>query len=243
MTERPEQQPGRPEQRQELTGQRQERQGPQPEQPGEPGRPPHGAARPGGRTARTRAAVLAAALGELDEGGFGALTFDRLAARSGVHVSTLRRRWRTVEMVMVDLLLQHASGTIPTPDTGGLHDDLYQLARNIADFHAVPRNRRLIEGIVVAAAHDPGAAEVVRNLFVARIKQVSAIVVRAAERGEVPADTDPDEVIEAMGAPFYYRILILRGPIDDRLVQLSAEAAYRAAVAGVFGGAAPGECG
>ncbi|MFE0107197.1 TetR-like C-terminal domain-containing protein [Streptomyces sp. NPDC059009] len=224
MTERPEQEPGRP-------GQRQER----PEQPGEPGRPPHGAARPGGRTARTRAAVLAAALAELDEGGFGALTFDRLAARSGVHVSTLRRRWRTVEMVTVDLLLQYASGTIPTPDTGSLRGDLCQLARNIADFHAVPRNRSLIEGIVVAAAQDPGAAEVVRSLFVARIKQVSAIVVRAVERGEVPADTDPDEVIEAMGAPFYYRILILRGPIDDRLVRLSAEAAYRAAVAGVFG--------
>ncbi|MFF7730563.1 TetR-like C-terminal domain-containing protein [Streptomyces sp. NPDC008001] len=218
MTERPEQSQ-RPRQR---------------GRPERPERPPHGSARPGGRTARTRAAVLAAALDELGAAGFGALTLDKIAARSGVHVSTIRRRWHTVEGVVVDLLAQH-SAAIPTPDTGDFRSDLHELARIIAAFHAAPRNRNLVEGIVVAAAHAPHVGDIVRDAFTARIEHVTRIVHRAVARGEVPPDTDAMEVIEALGAPFYYRLLILRGNIDARLIHTSAETTYHAARAGAFG--------
>ncbi|WP_431045869.1 TetR-like C-terminal domain-containing protein [Streptomyces sp. P1-3] len=202
-------------------------------------RPPHGTARPGGRTARTRAAVLAAALEELDADEYGALTLDRLAKRSGVHVSTIRRRWRTVEGVVVDLLAQHSTA-IPTPDSGDLLRDLRELAQAIADFHATLRNRNLIEGIVAAAARDARVAEIVRGAFAARTEHVTRIVRHAVERGELAPDTDATEVIAALSAPFYYRMLVMRGPIDARLVRTSAEAAYQAARAGAFGtGSAP----
>ncbi|MEW2082911.1 TetR/AcrR family transcriptional regulator C-terminal ligand-binding domain-containing protein [Streptomyces sp. NPDC005283] len=196
-------------------------------------RPPHGSARPGGRTARTRAAVLAAAFEELDAHGFGALTLDKLAQRSGVHVSTIRRRWRTVEGVIGDLLAQHST-TIPTPDTGDFRQDLHQLAQVIADFHATPRNRNLIEGIVAAAAHDPQVAQIVHDAFAGRTEHVTQLVRRAIDRGELSPDTDATDVIAALSAPFYYRLLINRRPIDARLVHAGAEAAYHAARAGVF---------
>ncbi|MEU8486486.1 TetR/AcrR family transcriptional regulator C-terminal ligand-binding domain-containing protein [Streptomyces sp. NPDC048641] len=202
-------------------------------------RPQHGSARPGGRTARTRAAVLAAALHELDEAGFGALTLDKLAARSGVHVSTIRRRWRSVEGVVVDLMAQH-SKTIATPDSGEFRQDLYELAEAIAGFHALPRSRNLVEAMVAAAAYDPHIADLVRGAFVARTEVVTQLVRRAVERGEVPPDTDAYEVIAALSAPFYYRLLIMRADIDERLVAASAEAAYRAARGGVFGGEGAG---
>ncbi|MEU8827548.1 TetR-like C-terminal domain-containing protein [Streptomyces sp. NPDC048636] len=196
-------------------------------------RPPHGSTRPGGRTARTRAAVLTAALDELDDAGIGSLTLDRLATRSGVHVSTIRRRWRTVEGVIGDLLAQQST-TIPTPDSGDLRQDLRELAQAIADFHTTPRNRHLIEGVVVAAAHDPRIADIVRGAFTARTEHVTRLVHRAVARGELTAEADATEVIAALSAPFYYRILILRGTIDARLVRTSAEAAYLAARGGAF---------
>ncbi|MGW1888968.1 TetR-like C-terminal domain-containing protein [Streptomyces sp. NPDC002004] len=200
-------------------------------------RPPPGSTRPGGRTARTRAAVLAATMEELEEVGFGALTLDRLAVRSGVHISTIRRRWRTVEGVVADLLAQH-SKTLPTPDSGDFRRDLHQLAQAIADFHAMPRNRNLVESLVASAAHDPLVSEIVRGAFLARVEHVTLLVSRAVARGELAPDTDAMEVIAALGAPFYYRLLILRRPIDGRLVHMSAEAAYEAARAGAF---RPGE--
>ncbi|MBO8186632.1 TetR-like C-terminal domain-containing protein [Streptomyces spirodelae] len=202
------------------------------DRPAEPARP-HGSTRPGGRTARTRAAVLAAAWEELDRRDFASLTIDLIAQRSGVHAATIRRRWRTVEGVISDILSQHGE-TIPVPDTGSLRQDLHALARSIADFYTPPRNQRLVEAVVTAAVREPGAAEVLHNVFGDRIRRVAVMVERAAERGEVAADTDGEEVIAALGAPFYYRLLMTRRPVDAELAHRSAEAAYLAAVEGVF---------
>ncbi|MEU4892085.1 TetR-like C-terminal domain-containing protein [Streptomyces sp. NPDC044780] len=196
-------------------------------------RPPHGSARPGGRTARTRAAVLAAAYEELDRDAYAALTLDRLARRSGVHVSTIRRRWRTVEGVVVDLLAERSS-TLPTPDTGDFRQDLAELAMAIGDFNNALRNRNVIQGLLVAAAHDPQVEEIVRGAFVGRIEQVTRIVRRAIERGQIPEHTEPREVIAALAAPIYYRVLILRGFIDERLVRTAVEVTYQAARSGTF---------
>lgn len=197
-------------------------------------RPPHGSARPGGRTARTRVAVLTAAYDALGAESFSAVTLDKLAERSGVHVSTIRRRWRTVEGVVVDLLAERSS-TLPTPDSGDFRRDLHELAQAIGDFTDALRNRNVIQGLLAAAAHDPRVEEIVRAAFVGRTEQVTRIVRHAIDRGELPADTDAKDVIAALGAPFYYRVLILRGSIDARLVRTSAEAVYHAARAGVFG--------
>ncbi|MFI0817099.1 TetR-like C-terminal domain-containing protein [Streptomyces sp. NPDC021098] len=196
-------------------------------------RPPHGSARPGGRTARTRAAVLAAAYEALDAESFSALTLDKLAERSGVHVSTIRRRWRTVEGVVLDLLAERSS-TLPTPDSGDFQRDLHELAQAIGDFNNALRNRNVIQGLLAAAAQDARVEEIVRDAFVGRIEEVTQIVRHAIDRGELAADTDAKDVIAALGAPFYYRVLILRRPIDARLVRTSAEAVYAAARAGVF---------
>ncbi|MFI7242675.1 TetR-like C-terminal domain-containing protein [Streptomyces qinglanensis] len=209
-----------------------------PPEPQESDRPqehprPHGATRPGGRTARTRAAVLAAAWDELGTQDIASLTIERIAQRSGVHAATIRRRWRTVEGVISDLL-SRSGGTIPVPDTGSLHQDLHALARSLADFYTQPRNQRLAEAIVTAAVREPGAAEVLQTVFADRVRHVASLVDRAAERGEVAPDTDSFEVIAALGAPFYYRLLMLRRPVDANLARTSAETAYLAAVEGVF---------
>ncbi|MFG2579778.1 TetR-like C-terminal domain-containing protein [Streptomyces malaysiensis] len=196
-------------------------------------RPPHGSARPGGRTARTRAAVLAAAYEELDRDSIAALTLDRLARRSGVHVSTIRRRWRTVEGVVVDLLAERSS-VLPTPDTGDFLRDLTQLTEAIADFNNTLRNRNVIQGLLAAAAHDARVEEIVRSAFMRRTEEVTWIVRHAIERGEIPGDTDAWEVIASLAAPLYYRVLILRGVIDERLVHTTVEATYQAARSGVF---------
>ena len=203
-------------------------------------RPPHGSARPGGRTARTRASVLAALYDALGAESFGALTLDKLAQRSGVHASTIRRRWRTVEGVVLDLLAERAA-TLSTPDSGDFRRDLHELARSIGDFNNALRNRNVIQGLVAAAAHDPRIEEIVRDTFVDRVAERAQIVRHAIDRGDLPPDTDGTDVIAARAAPFYSRVLLLRRPIDARLVRTSAEAAYAAARAGVFRTGADGQ--
>ena len=57
--------------------------------------PSVGTRRPGGRSARVRSAVLAATLEVLVETGYDGMTVDAVAARAGVHKTTVYRRWPT----------------------------------------------------------------------------------------------------------------------------------------------------
>ncbi|MGA5560024.1 TetR/AcrR family transcriptional regulator [Streptomyces platensis] len=193
-----------------------------------------GETRPGGRTARTRQAVLAAVFEELDEGGFAGLTMEKVAQRSGIHVATLYRRWRCIEGLVCELLTE-LSSDVPLPDTGSLPQDLRALARSVAAFFGEARMRALIEAVVSAAARDPQAAAVLRSFFGERLTLAGQMVRRAVDRGELPADTDPEEVMSSLGAPFYYRILIARRPVDRRLAESAATAVWAAACAGAYG--------
>ncbi|MCZ1008678.1 TetR/AcrR family transcriptional regulator [Streptomyces lydicus] len=193
-----------------------------------------GETRPGGRTARTRQAVLTAVFQELGDGGFAALTMERVAQRSGIHVATLYRRWRSTEGLVCDLLTD-LSSDVPLPDSGTLPGDLQALAGSIAAFYGEARMRRLIEAVVSAAARDPEAAAVLRTFFGERLVLAGRMVERAVERGELPADTDPEKVMSALGAPFYYRILIARRPVDQDLAASAATAVWAAARAGAYG--------
>ncbi|MEJ8649433.1 TetR/AcrR family transcriptional regulator [Streptomyces sp. MS1.AVA.3] len=192
-----------------------------------------GETRPGGRTARTRQAVLTAVFEELGEVGFAGLTMERVAQRSGIHVATLYRRWRCTEGLVCDLLTD-LSSDVPLPDSGTLPGDLRTLALSITAFYGEARMSRLIEAVVSAAARDSQAATVLRTFFGERLALAGRMVQRAVERGEVPADTDPEKVMAALGAPFYYRILIARRPVDRDLAESAATAVWAAVQAGAY---------
>ncbi|MFG2091308.1 MULTISPECIES: TetR/AcrR family transcriptional regulator [unclassified Spirillospora] len=200
-----------------------------------------GAVRPGGRTARTRAAVLAAAQEELEATGYAGLTMEKVAERSGVHLATLYRRWRTVEGLVVDLLGELGRSEIPIPDTGSFRGDLQALALEIAGLYQQPRARALVEGVVAAAVRSPEASTAWATVIAERNRLASRIVERAVERGELPPGTDDIAIISAVGAPLYYRLLVARGPVDDEVAEVAAAAAHAAALSGAFTpGGSPG---
>ena len=64
--------------------------------------------RPGGRSARVRRAVLDAALDVLHAHGMEGLAVTDVAARAGVHETSIYRRWGTREHLIVDALLEEA---------------------------------------------------------------------------------------------------------------------------------------
>src|SRR5262245_64597066 len=83
--------------------------------------------RPGGRSARVRAAVLAATLELLAERGFERTELPEVARRAGVHATTVYRRWGAKVRLVGEALLERARPLTPTPDTGTLRSDLEQL--------------------------------------------------------------------------------------------------------------------
>lgn len=193
-----------------------------------------GTVRPGGRTARVREAVLRAAGDALAEHGFDRLDLADVARRAEVGKTTVYRRWSTPTGLIADLLDDMAAQSSPRTDTGSLIGDLKANARLVVRTLDDPRQGALFRSVIAAATCDPRTAEALHRFYAIRIKEWSGCVAQAAERGEVPPGTDPDEVIRAVSAPLYYRLLASGDPLDDAAAERAAEAAAVAAKAGVY---------
>jgi AcrR family transcriptional regulator len=193
-----------------------------------------GTVRPGGRTARVREAVLRAAGDALAEHGFAHLDLADVARRAGVGKTTVYRRWGTVTGLVADLLADMAEGSLPRARTGSLAGDLAANARLVQRTLADPRQGALFTAVIAAATCDPRTAEALRRFYAIRIDEWAPCVEEAVARGEAPAGTDPREVIRAVSAPLYYRLLASGDPLDEAAADRAAAAATAAARAGVY---------
>lgn len=173
--------------------------------------------RPGGRTARVRAEVLAATLDALRDHGFAGLTIEDVAERSGVHRTTIHRRWPSRSALVADALLEVSSSQVAVPNTGRFRSDLRRFARDVRDAIATP-----LAKAIVSALAQPGAEgeilNVSRQFWEARFAATSAIVERAIGRKELAKTTDPRFVIEAVGGPIWFRTFVIGQPADDRFL-------------------------
>jgi AcrR family transcriptional regulator len=181
-----------------------------------------------------RAAVLRAAGDVLAERGFGHLDLADLARRAEVGKTTVYRRWGTVTNLVADLLADMAEQSLPRTETGSLAGDLRANARLVQRTLADPRQGALFKAVIAAATCDPRTAEALHRFYGTRIDEWAPCVRRAIDRGEVPAGTDPREVIRAVSAPLYYRLLNSGDPVDEAAADRAAEAAVSAARAGAY---------
>ncbi|WP_343982182.1 TetR/AcrR family transcriptional regulator [Kribbella koreensis] len=189
-------------------------------------------ARPGGRTARVRADVLAAVEAELAEHGYDGLTVDAVAARSGVHRTTVYRRWRTVDGLLVDLLAMGADDSWIPAETGTLEGDLVELNREI---HASLTIRPSLTTAVIAASfRTPEAANALHGFWKDRYERSAIVIARAIDRGEIPADTDAHRVLLTATAPLFHQLTLLRQDLSEADADRYARDAARAAKAGIL---------
>lgn len=193
-----------------------------------------GTVRPGGRTARVRAAVLRAAGDALAEDGFDRLDLAEVARRAEVGKTTVYRRWSTTTGLVADLLDDMAEQSLPRADTGSLEGDLLANARLVVSTLADPRQGPLFKAVIAAATCDPRAAEALHRFYATRVAEWAPCVVAAERRAEIPAGTDAGEVVRAVSAPLYYRLLTTELPLDDGVAVRTVRAVVVAARAGVW---------
>lgn len=185
--------------------------------------------RPGGRSARVRQAVAAAFIDELVERGYSDLSFEGVAARAGVHKTTLYRRWGSRENLLLDVALQTSAEAVPVPHTGTLGTDLAALAGAVARNLRSKPAQAMLRAVVSEALVNPEVATAAHRFWDARFEAANKIIRRAVARGEVAADVDTELIIESLIGPMYLRVLVTQEPLDDafigRLSTLVAQAA------------------
>jgi hypothetical protein len=76
---------------------------------------------------------------------------------------------------------------------------------------------RVIAALLTEAHSDPQFAEAYRTHFVEpRREAMRAAFVRAAKRGEVPADLDVEVAVDLIYGPLYHRLLHGHAPLSGR---------------------------
>jgi AcrR family transcriptional regulator len=177
-----------------------------------------------------RAAVLEATITELTKAGYAALTVEGVAQRAGVHKTTIYRNWKDSDGLVADALAGHFATDILIPDTGAVESDLHALARSLVATMTTQAGRALLTTVLSDAVRLPRLAEVKHALFDDRFRRAEPVVTRAIERGELPADTDPAELLKALAAPIYFRLVFTGEPVDeataDRAVHVVLAAAH-----------------
>lgn len=176
-----------------------------------------GEQRPGGRAERVRAAVLGAAAELLTEVGYDKMSVEEVAARAGVHKTTVYRRWPTKAALTADAVAIHSAEVIPIPDTGSLAGDLQLLARQVVANIGSEAGSRRSRSIAAAAATSDELTEAMHAFWAHRLALSAQIVERAIQRGELPPGTDANLIIEAVIGPLWLRLLLTGEPISEDL--------------------------
>ncbi len=196
-----------------------------------------GTRRPGGRTARTRAAVRDAVLTGLTEHGYSGLTVEYVAEHSGVHKTTLYRRWGGVDGLVADTLDLAGEDSWTPPDTGSLHGDLHALALEVVHSFADPATAAPSSAVIAAAFQSEPAAQALRAYYAERFTRCEVIVDRAVARGELPGPRsaiDGGALVRAAAAPLFFRLFITREGLDEPAADQAVAVALAAAHAGTF---------
>lgn len=157
--------------------------------PGEPGTVPARRGRP--RDLGVDAAIQSAAMGLLEEAGYGHLTMEQVAARAKVSKDSLYRRFPDKQALVIDALARRARAVPEVPDTGSLPGDMRAFLRAVL----ASRNSaaRALAGVSSEIATNPELrAAWHRGLGGMLTGCIREIVTRAAARGELAGDADLD---------------------------------------------------
>jgi AcrR family transcriptional regulator len=169
--------------------------------------------------------VLQAASELLPEVGLRATTADRIAARSGVSKATIYKWWPSKYAVAVDAFLSEMAVTAPVPDTGSAREDLRLTLRGLMRYYSSPSGRVFAQ-LVAEAQTDPAVAAELRDHLVAeRRALVGPSWQRGIERGELPADLDPEVGMDLIFGPAMYRLMAGHAPLTDAAADAIVDAA------------------
>jgi AcrR family transcriptional regulator len=176
--------------------------------------------RPGGRTARTKAAVFAAVAALVAERGSAAVSIADVAERAGVAATSLYRRWGDIRALIMDVAVEQLLRERPLPDTGSLAGDLRKWARSIASSLRSPEGSSFFAALVATAMPPGQGASARTSAMQRRVDQVSMMLERARARGESPPRLA--DVMDYLLAPLYMRALF-GAPASDGFAERLVE--------------------
>jgi AcrR family transcriptional regulator len=159
------------------------------------------------RGAAVHRAVLQATTELLTEHGLAGARIADIAARAGVHETSIYRRWSTRAHLIAEAVSTHLDTELPLPDTGSTREDLTTFFTALATVLSTPTGPwATLLGF--APPDEQAQFDQLREQFwTARLHRAGILVQRGVDRGELRPDTEPELLLEALAGPLHLRIL------------------------------------
>jgi len=142
--------------------------------------------------------VIATALSVYGEAGWAGFSLDRVARRAPVGKAALYRRWPTKEDLLLAALEHLAEAPADDADPADLRRCLIGMAGQVIDMFVGPKALVLPRVLIEASQYPPQFDEMVQNIVRARFGRAGNVIQAAIDRGELPAATPPDLIIDAI---------------------------------------------
>lgn len=172
-----------------------------------PGRP---------RSEESRRSILRSTLKLLKQnGGFPELSIEAIAADANVGKTTVYRWWPTKAALVADAFSTSAEDELQFPNTGSVQRDMsLQMRRLIRIFRS--ERGKVVAALLAGGQSDPELIGAFRDRFLwPRRKQAYQTLQRGIDRGELPADSNLDLILDSLYGPIYMRFLIRHDKLDE----------------------------
>lgn len=164
-----------------------------------PGRP---------RNAQADSAILDATLHLLAEDGVQGMSLEGVAARAGVSKTTIYRRWPNKDALIIDALTR-MKPPVRDFDTGSFRSDVERFLTSLQWMLDEPLTQALTLRILGEVAGRPDwARDYFTDSFRPNLEALEGMIDRARARGELRPEADTQLVMEIIGGPIAYHMLI-----------------------------------
>jgi AcrR family transcriptional regulator len=172
-----------------------------------PGRP---------RSEHSRQAILGSTLKLLRrQGGFPDLSIEAIAADANVSKATVYRWWPTKAALVADAFSASVEQELQFPDTGSVRGDMSLQMRRVIRLFRSPRGK-VVAALLAGGQSDPELIEAFRERFLwPKRRQAYKTLQRGIDRGELPADTNLDLLLDSLYGPIYMRFLIRHAELTE----------------------------
>lgn len=178
-----------------------------------------GLSRPGGRTEQVRMAVTTAVL-QLIEAGQVDFELQEVARLSGVHRTTIHRRWPDRASLIAEALREHTSH-IDVQFTGDWRVDIRHMAFALRDFLSDPVEVAM--NTILASTNNVEFRDMMTAHWGTVLTVFQTPILQAQARGEIDARHDAEMLVSMMISPIIATIIFVKQTPDDSYIERLVE--------------------
>jgi AcrR family transcriptional regulator len=149
-----------------------------------------------------------------------ALTFDRVATEAGSSKTTLYKWWPSPGALAAEAYFTQSRRVLQFPDTGDIRTDLITQLGAFVRWLKDEGAQKPVSELVGAAQLDPNLARAWSESYALPRRELARERLRIAQQqGQLHENADLDIIVDQLWGACYHRLLVLKVPFDESIVE------------------------